>query len=770
MLVHFRAIPKLFLILMIGVLVLTFQCQANLLKGWLDVKDFIKILGGQDNLIKTIAESLIIRGVKGLLKYNQGNSWQEQEAQDYVLDSMGYKNDNEDFRIEEIRNALSPFAIRIVKQFGKSTEIDIQYAIEVNKKYVEDKLKSLYLDPEELLARHEQISFSSKKMPSKIQVHNGKPYVLFLVKSSQSNSLRCYSGTAPIETEFEKKNKNIIRGCDFVVTGQPGKEKIVTSYVVRRWYERGAWNNPVHKGVNVEKEFLYVDNKEFATTCHTDGGEGRALREKPGIYESVVAVDQDGKVHIIHNVTKVSNSYKVSSNLYYNNRNLLSFRQVPENRYCYPGIAVDSNNQVHKVFYNPDENVIWYAGPQVRVEVGSPQRPPETGTLNSGSYFAVDSSGNAHFLYIDKQTKTPIYNCFDNERREWVLPRPGIQVYSMGPMILDAHDRPYILYQDIEENGGFLTIGILLRKEGETYWASVPLKQITGLQSASFDMDGEGHIHISYSPKAGGLYYARTNFAFPHLADLLQKKIADEDESDPNESETSDPEILSTYSLHFNQGINMLAVPLDPGEPWKITDLVNFIGEDDVKTVIWYDTEISRFKSYIQDIPTSNTPQIQGGQGYIVYMKVPKSVEFRGTAWERTPISATPQFWGRVGEHVSLAAWEQLSRLLKEAGVFGPPVTSVLLPNFPNPFNPDTWIPYCLHDDSQVHINIYDTKGELIRTLNLGFQEAGYYLTKQRAAYWDGRNNTQEKVASGIYYYTLQTANYQATRKMLILK
>ncbi len=98
------------------------------------------------------------------------------------------------------------------------------------------------------------------------------------------------------------------------------------------------------------------------------------------------------------------------------------------------------------------------------------------------------------------------------------------------------------------------------------------------------------------------------------------------------------------------------------------------------------------------------------------------------------------------------------------------PETTALLPNYPNPFNPETWIPYQLANASDVQITIYDTKGIVIRTLALGHQSIGYYTDRDHAAYWDGRNGLGEKVASGIYFYQLQTDEISPIRKMVILK
>ncbi len=98
------------------------------------------------------------------------------------------------------------------------------------------------------------------------------------------------------------------------------------------------------------------------------------------------------------------------------------------------------------------------------------------------------------------------------------------------------------------------------------------------------------------------------------------------------------------------------------------------------------------------------------------------------------------------------------------------PKETVLGQNFPNPFNPETWIPYQLHQDANVKISIYDISGNTVRTLNLGHKPTGSYMTNSTAAYWDGKNETGEHVASGIYFYALQTADFTATRRMVILK
>ena len=98
------------------------------------------------------------------------------------------------------------------------------------------------------------------------------------------------------------------------------------------------------------------------------------------------------------------------------------------------------------------------------------------------------------------------------------------------------------------------------------------------------------------------------------------------------------------------------------------------------------------------------------------------------------------------------------------------PDQTLLQPNYPNPFNPETWIPYQLANASDVQITIYDTRGTVVRRLHLGHQREGYYTRRSHAAHWDGRNGVGERVASGIYFYQLQADGVSSLRKMLILK
>jgi len=98
------------------------------------------------------------------------------------------------------------------------------------------------------------------------------------------------------------------------------------------------------------------------------------------------------------------------------------------------------------------------------------------------------------------------------------------------------------------------------------------------------------------------------------------------------------------------------------------------------------------------------------------------------------------------------------------------PKKTVLSNAFPTPANPETWFPFQLSEPSDVRIEIHNASGQLVKTLHLGYKEAGYYLNREKAAFWDGKNDRGERVASGIYFYTMRTRNFTATGKVVILK
>ena len=146
------------------------------------------------------------------------------------------------------------------------------------------------------------------------------------------------------------------------------------------------------------------------------------------------------------------------------------------------------------------------------------------------------------------------------------------------------------------------------------------------------------------------------------------------------------------------------------------------------------------------------------------------------SAWSRNPEVAPTrgqvEQWLREARQMNLTdpAFQRGLLMLEQLLATLTPKETALLPNYPNPFNPETWIPYQLVAPADVSISIYAADGKLTRTLDLGNQPVGNYESRARAAYWDGRNALGEPVASGVYFYTLTAGGFTATRKMLIRK
>ena len=139
---------------------------------------------------------------------------------------------------------------------------------------------------------------------------------------------------------------------------------------------------------------------------------------------------------------------------------------------------------------------------------------------------------------------------------------------------------------------------------------------------------------------------------------------------------------------------------------------------------------------------------------------------------ENMPTKADVAAWLQQAQQANLTdpTFQRGILILEQLLAVLTPKETMLLANYPNPFNPETWIPYQLADPADVTLTIYDIQGRAVRTLDLGHQRAGTYHDRSRAAYWDGKNAQGESVASGVYFYTLTAGDFSATRKLLIRK
>ena len=184
-----------------------------------------------------------------------------------------------------------------------------------------------------------------------------------------------------------------------------------------------------------------------------------------------------------------------------------------------------------------------------------------------------------------------------------------------------------------------------------------------------------------------------------------------------------------------------------------------------------------------QSIGTADSTRVDvNGDGFVNIRDL-VMVAAKVSAAEPAPAAPLARSTGHINprtiqEWIQLAQIEDDGSAIFDLGIanlemllaFSIPSETRLLLNYPNPFNPETWIPYQLAESTKVTVMIHAMNGSLIRTLELGHQAAGTYKSKSQAAYWDGRNEFGEQVASGLYFYTLTAGDFSATHKMLVRK
>ena len=166
----------------------------------------------------------------------------------------------------------------------------------------------------------------------------------------------------------------------------------------------------------------------------------------------------------------------------------------------------------------------------------------------------------------------------------------------------------------------------------------------------------------------------------------------------------------------------------------------------------------------VSNIEESNTIHISFAGAHGLGVKALAEIEFDIIADETSPLEfKNVAFYGADSlplsfaiKHGKFESWAMK------------PSQGVLLQNFPNPFNPETWIPFRLSKPGTVNINIYSASGQLVRRLNLGHRDVGDYSSRDRAIYWDGKNDDGEQVTSGIYFYSIKSGDFTATKKMII--
>ena len=216
----------------------------------------------------------------------------------------------------------------------------------------------------------------------------------------------------------------------------------------------------------------------------------------------------------------------------------------------------------------------------------------------------------------------------------------------------------------------------------------------------------------------------------------------------------------------------LMLSPLEPEKPEKVAEDVNTDGTVNIQDLVLVAANLGKTGQNAEDVNADGSVNIQDlvlvagalGTSAAAPSLHPQSLEMLTAADVKQWLSAAQQLdlTDTMSQRGILFLQQLLAALI--------PKETALLPNYPNPFNPETWIPYHLAKSADVTLHIYAVNGTLVRTLPLGHQPAGMYQTRSRAAYWDGRNAFGEPVASGVYFYTITAGDFTATRKMLIRK
>ena len=225
----------------------------------------------------------------------------------------------------------------------------------------------------------------------------------------------------------------------------------------------------------------------------------------------------------------------------------------------------------------------------------------------------------------------------------------------------------------------------------------------------------------------------------------------------------------STFASGGNDGTVLL---WDIAPSLSVTADVNGDGVVNVIDLAWVALQFGQAGTLDADVNGDGVVDIDD------LIQVASSISSIGQAPQAQPLAVTTitpadvQSWIAQAEALNRtdAMTQRGIHFLEQLLMTLTPKTTILLANYPNPFNPETWIPYHLASAADVHITIYDTKGILVRQLDLGHQPAGYYTNRSKAAYWDGRNASGEPVASGVYFYQLQAGDYSQMRRLVIVK
>ena len=316
--------------------------------------------------------------------------------------------------------------------------------------------------------------------------------------------------------------------------------------------------------------------------------------------------------------------------------------------------------------------------------------------------------------------------------------------------------------EDLVTRGLRDPLGIALDVEGgKMYWADFATDKI---QRANLDGSNiedlvtrglRGPFGIALDVEGGKMYWT------DNVTDKIQRANLD----------GSNVEDLVTQGLSSPRGIALGVLP--PVNPTIVKEDVNHDGVVDVQDLAYVGLQYGKTGTNTADVNGDEVVDLDDIILVVAAIDTAAAAAPAARAQVHSHFTASQlQGWlteARASGNTShtyqrgIAVLEQLLALVA-------PKATALLANYPNPFNPETWIPYQLSKPADVSLTIYDIQGRVVRALDLGHQRAGIYHNRSRAAYWDGRNAVGEPVASGVYFYTLTAGDFSATRKMLIRK